>query len=56
MISKNISPPVDMAELIKNLATPGAISHKFKQRFIVNIRNQWMPVAVKTLRCLQKKY
>ncbi len=49
IISKNMIAPVDMAELIKSLANPGSISHKYKQRFIVNIRNQWMPVPVKDI-------
>ena len=53
IITKKIAAPVDMAELIKSLANPGG-SHKYKQRFIVNIRNQWMPVPVKDIAVFAK--
>ena len=54
LINKTIAAPVDMAELIKSLSHPGSISHKYKQRFIVNVRNQWMPVAVKDIAMFAK--
>ena len=55
IITKKIIASVDMAELIKNLANPGAATQKYKQRFIVNIRNQWMPVAVKEIALFTKE-
>lgn len=36
----------DFSELIKVLSDPRQSLHKYKERFIVNIRNQWMPVPV----------
>ena len=54
IINKRAAAPVDMAELIKSLSNPGSISHKYKQRFIVNIRNQWMPIAVKDIAMFAK--
>ena len=54
IINKNISAPVDIAELIKSLSNPGSVSHRYKQRFIVNVRNQWMPVAVKDIALFAK--
>ena len=55
IISRNIAAPVDMAELIKSLANPGNISHKYKQRFIVNVRNQWMSLPVKDIAVFAKE-
>jgi DNA-binding LytR/AlgR family response regulator len=54
IMSNKGTAPVDMAELIKSLANPGLTSYKYKQRFIVNIRNQWMPVAVKDIAVFAK--
>jgi DNA-binding LytR/AlgR family response regulator len=46
--------PADITELIRNIANPSA-SQKYKQRFVVNIRNQWMPVATKDIACFSKE-
>jgi len=46
--------PSDLNELIKALANPGTAS-KYKQKFIVNIRNQWMPVNTKDIACFSKE-
>lgn len=54
VISRKSGAPVDMAELIKGLTSPGNISGKYKQRFIVNIRNQWMPIPVKDIAVFAK--
>ena len=45
--------PADITELIRNIANPS--SQKYKQRFVVNIRNQWMPVATKDIACFTKE-
>jgi DNA-binding LytR/AlgR family response regulator len=50
----NENPPVDMAALIKSLTNP-SISSKYKEKFIVNIRNQWMPVNTKEIACFSKE-
>lgn len=54
IINKTVAATVDMAELIKSLSHPGSVTYKYKQRFIVNIRNQWMPVAVKDIAMFTK--
>lgn len=46
--------PSDLNELIKALANPGTAS-RYKQKFIVNIRNQWMPVNTKDIACFSKE-
>ena len=41
-------PPADIQSLIRSLANPSAAS-KYKEKFIINIRNQWMPVNTKDI-------
>ena len=54
LLEKNEKQPVDIAELIKSLANPSAAS-KYKEKFIVNIRNQWMPVNTRDIACFSKE-
>lgn len=54
IMEKKANPPADINELIKALANPGA-APKYKQKFIVNIRNQWMPVNTKDIACFSKE-
>lgn len=54
MTQHNNKPPADMAELIKSLANPLAAS-RYKEKFIVNIRNQWMPINTKDIACFSKE-
>ena len=49
----NDKPPADIAELLKSLTNPAA-SSKYKEKFIINIRNQWMPVNTKDIACFSK--
>mgnify|MGYP006175368703 CR=1 FL=1 len=45
----------DFTELMKALANPQQAMHKYKERFIVNIRNQWMPINTKDIACFSKE-
>jgi len=54
LISKKQMPPIDFAELVKNLANPGLVS-KYKEKFIVNVRNQWMPISTEAIACFSKE-
>jgi DNA-binding LytR/AlgR family response regulator len=47
-------PPADIAELLKSLLNPLA-SSRYKEKFIVNIRNQWMPINTKDIACFSKE-
>jgi DNA-binding LytR/AlgR family response regulator len=47
-------PPADITELIKSLANPLTAS-KYKEKFIINVRNQWMPVNTKDIACFSKE-
>jgi DNA-binding LytR/AlgR family response regulator len=43
----------DINSLIQSITNPNAAS-KFKEKFIVNVRNQWMPINVKDIVCFCK--
>ena len=45
----------DFTELMKALANPQQTMYKYKERFIVNIRNQWMPIATNDIACFAKE-
>lgn len=47
------SAPTDITSLIQSLANPEA--SKYKEKFIVNVRNQWMPVNTKDIACFCKE-
>lgn len=56
VIIERRSPVVtDFGELMKALANPKQAMQKYKERFIVNIRNQWMPVATSDIACFAKE-
>lgn len=46
--------PSDIASLLKALINPGSVS-PYKEKFIVNIRNQWMPINVRDIACFSKE-
>lgn len=54
MIEKNEMPPTDISALIKSLANPSGAS-RHKEKFIINVRNQWMPVNTKDIACFSKE-
>ena len=53
-VDKLDAAPADITALIKSLANPDAAS-KYKEKFIVNIRNQWMPINTKDIACFSKE-
>lgn len=55
IIESKSRPPADLAELISNLSQPGGKLVKYKERFVVNIKNQWMPVATKDIAFFTKE-
>lgn len=50
---KTAPAPTDITSLIQSLANPEA--SKYKEKFIVNVRNQWMPVNTKDIACFCKE-
>jgi DNA-binding LytR/AlgR family response regulator len=53
-VGKSLTGPADISALIKSLANPEAATG-YKEKFIVNIRNQWMPVNTKDIACFSKE-
>lgn len=54
MMEKNANPPLDIADLIRQLSNPLS-GVKYKEKFILNIRNQWVPVNTKDIACFSKE-
>lgn len=54
IINRQSAPIADINSLLQSIASPGAFQ-KYKQRFIVNVRNQWMPVPVKDIALFSKE-
>lgn len=54
LFEKNDKPPADITELIRSLANPSTVS-RYKEKFIINVRNQWMPVNTKDIACFSKE-
>lgn len=48
------NPPASIAELLQSFAHPQGAA-RYKEKIIVNIRNQWMPVNVKDIACFSKE-
>ncbi len=43
---------VDMPQLVKTLAHPNHKRPPYKEKFIVSVRNQWMPININDIACL----
>lgn len=54
IVEGNETPPADLQALIRTMANP-ALASRYKEKFIVNIRNQWMPVNTKDIACFSKE-
>ncbi len=54
LLAVNDGPPSDITSLIRAMTHPMSAS-KYKEKFIVNIRNQWMPVNADTIACFSKE-
>ncbi|MBK6362670.1 MAG: response regulator transcription factor [Saprospiraceae bacterium] len=54
LLEKNELPFRDMTSLIQSLTNPDSAA-RYKEKFIVNVRNQWMPVNAKDIACFCKE-
>src|SRR5258705_5363197 len=43
--------PTDIEELIKSIANPHLAANKYKEKFVVSVRNQWVPINTKDIAC-----
>ncbi|MFN8252327.1 MAG: LytTR family DNA-binding domain-containing protein [Ferruginibacter sp.] len=55
IVNKRTAPTADIQNLLMGISSPGTAAAKYKQRFVVNVRNQWMPVPVKDIACFSKE-
>jgi DNA-binding LytR/AlgR family response regulator len=47
--------PLDIQEFIKSIANPESVSNKYKEKFVVNVRNQWVPINTKDIACFARE-
>lgn len=55
IINRQQQPTGEIASLLKALNLPAAKSNGYKEKFIVNMRNQWKPVGVEDIACFVKE-
>ena len=46
--------PRDVQELLKMLANPQAAANAYKEKFVVKIRNNWLPILTKDIACFYR--
>ncbi len=46
--------PADIQELIKSIADPESAASKYKEKFVVTVRNQWVPINTKDIACFAR--
>lgn len=54
IIAQNIGHPADIQNLVTTVADR-SLPVKYKEKFIVNVRNQWMPVNTRDIACFSKE-
>lgn len=54
LVDNKDNSPADITSLIRSLSNPSGAS-KYKEKFIINVRNQWMPVNTKDIACFSKE-
>src|SRR5262245_16597068 len=54
MIENKSFIPGDLQQLLRHFTQPGATAAAFKEKFIVNFNNKWMPVATKDIALFEK--
>jgi DNA-binding LytR/AlgR family response regulator len=47
--------PADIQQLVQSLANPQQVKQQYKEKFIVNARNQWVPINVSDIACFTKE-
>lgn len=46
--------PKDVSELLRMIADPGAKQAAYKEKFVVKVRNNWLPVQTKDIACFHR--
>jgi DNA-binding LytR/AlgR family response regulator len=55
IIERKRPPVTDFSELVKALGNSNYTSKRYKEKMIVNIRNQWMPVNTSDIACFTRE-
>lgn len=55
IIERRIPALANFEELVKSLGKSAQASGKYKEKFIVNVRNQWMPVNTLDIACFARE-
>lgn len=55
ILARQSGTAADMAGLLRQLLNPGMPEVQYKQRFLVNMRNQWKPVLTQDIACFSKE-
>jgi DNA-binding LytR/AlgR family response regulator len=55
VISHTAKVPVDFTELLKTLSLQQPAKSLYKEKFIVNVRNNWIPINTKDIACFVKE-
>jgi DNA-binding LytR/AlgR family response regulator len=55
IIDRRMPAVTDFNEIMKAITNPKHTAVKYKERFVVNIRNQWMPVSTNNIACFAKE-
>jgi len=55
LLENNSRPPASVQELLQNLQHPQQHLALYKEKFIVNVRNNWIPVSVKDIACFVRE-
>lgn len=54
-IQQKTSLPVNMQELMQLLQNPSANTNRYKEKFVVKVRNNWLPVLTKDIACFVRE-
>lgn len=47
--------PTDVQQLLQMIANPNSVKNKYKEKFVVQLRNQWLPVPTKDIACFYRE-
>lgn len=48
--------PKDIQQLVQMMAGPKGIAHHYKEKFVVKVRNQWLPIDTKDIACFYRDH
>lgn len=55
IISSKAKYPTDIQQLLQMMANPGSSQPAYKEKFVVKVRNNWLPVLTKDIACFYRE-